>query len=43
MSNIANDILGNGTNWDLIKKTLIGLALAGLGVLAIAVVRPRRH
>ncbi|GAB4078500.1 hypothetical protein [Nostocoides australiense] len=41
VGSIANDILGGGANWDLIKKTFIGLALAGLAGLAFTVMRPK--
>jgi len=40
---IASEIFNGGTNWDLIKKTFVGLALAGLAGLGVAVMRPRRH
>lgn len=40
---MAKDIFNGGADWDLIKKTFVGLALAGLAGLSIAVMRPRRH
>lgn len=43
VGNLASGIFGGNADWALLKKTFIGLALGGLGWLAIVVMRPRRH
>ena len=43
VGNLASGIFGGNADWALLKKTFVGLALGGLGWLAIVVMRPRRH